>query len=106
MNTPESGIFYKGLSAEFYLDRINQLISKKSQKKIYNLDFLLITTEQNSFDISSIIKTTALKAEDANLTCSYLLQPQTCLDYNEYYKIFKMKCLVVVKYDEFKKVIL
>ncbi len=41
---------------------------------------------------------------EINLTCQTIYQPQTCLDFNDYFLTYRMRLLVIIKLDSLKNV--
>merc|ERR1712096_144754 len=97
-----------GFSIRFYTENIFKYKIEIMKEKDYNnfkLDCLIVNTcyEQGSPDAESVIEVSNLvnkRAIELKLSSHVLYNKQNTSEFNDFFVAFRMRLLIIVKYDE------
>lgn len=74
---------------------------KEKDDDNYKYDLLVITTEEDTQenDITKFMKKIEKKSEENKMLTEIIQRPQIVTEYSDYFLVFRMKMLIVVKKD-------
>lgn len=96
-------IVNQGIAVQYYIDRLAKINTSRDEK-VFKREIVVITSEEIDEIIAEAMKEIKIKAQEQKISCEVLRKKQTCTDFQEYFSAFKMKAMIILRYDDSKKV--